>query len=682
MPVDTFARALASRANLASVSSLKTMASAIESSVPSDTNYLRTAGFATAGDFGGALYRRVGVDPGHAGKFQSADGGWWEIAEPIVTPQMFGASTAGDATTAMQAWLDYCYNSGSIRAQAYLPPNCTFTVSDPNSDGYCLLLADGVNFFGGSAFTSVIRTTTAGKVILRRYRTGAARQGFLRDFCLDGMSVAKGCLELFGSAYDAAGGTVRCQNALRPVVIDAVQNFTMRGCVATNAGEWAYTILNGAGTVELDNCYARYARYGHVLIDNDPSYEGYQLGPAGGSNVLAHAAPTAISVRGGVYEDENSSFSGQVKASVRISTGARVLVYGNATLAIPATGSECHIDDGRWSLGAAYASGTSFTIASADVTAYFPVGRRVLCMDAAANHYSMPYGTAEYLSGTTFRVNGNQTAAFAPGMPVRLVRLNGAAISASVSSSSFSGGNTTVTISTAVVPTDMISAQLGLAYGIVSSASFSAGNTTINLTMDSGWTVPTGLFNVEIGRSDDGAGAFWYPTVSGTHVRDITLGTSGSATFTNSAVRIGSDQPIYDGVTLSGLYGDWFEISRNASIIKPNGSLAGGKLRVRHVGGIFSGFARISYIPNQQANSGVFELPGHATAMVYSSAGAAFRYVDTTGVWRIIPLLASGSGAPTFSASHVGQQYIDTTNSKMYVAKSTGTGASDWMLLN
>lgn len=39
--------------------------------------YLRTAGYYTPGDNGGALYKRVASEPQHAGKVQSEDGAWW-----------------------------------------------------------------------------------------------------------------------------------------------------------------------------------------------------------------------------------------------------------------------------------------------------------------------------------------------------------------------------------------------------------------------------------------------------------------------------------------------------------------------------------------------------------------------------------------------------------------------------
>lgn len=76
--------------------------------VPSG-DFLRTSGFASAGDGGGALYRRVDVDPGHGGVLQTADSAFWDLAELRATPQMFGA--IGDGVTddgpKLQAYFDY-----------------------------------------------------------------------------------------------------------------------------------------------------------------------------------------------------------------------------------------------------------------------------------------------------------------------------------------------------------------------------------------------------------------------------------------------------------------------------------------------------------------------------------------------------------------------------------------------
>ena len=69
-------------------------------------------GYFSAGDGGGALYKRAVSEPTHAGKLQSADGAWWELAEVNPTPQMFGVvnddADAIDQTVALQAWLDAC----------------------------------------------------------------------------------------------------------------------------------------------------------------------------------------------------------------------------------------------------------------------------------------------------------------------------------------------------------------------------------------------------------------------------------------------------------------------------------------------------------------------------------------------------------------------------------------------
>ncbi|UXT40913.1 hypothetical protein FY137_06785 [Agrobacterium tumefaciens] len=52
--------------------------SAVE--VSSGIDLLRVNGYSAAGDGGGGSYVRVNVEPSHSGKFQTADGAWWEIS--------------------------------------------------------------------------------------------------------------------------------------------------------------------------------------------------------------------------------------------------------------------------------------------------------------------------------------------------------------------------------------------------------------------------------------------------------------------------------------------------------------------------------------------------------------------------------------------------------------------------
>lgn len=67
------------------------------------------AGYARAGDRGQALYARVADEPSHAGKFRSADGAWWELAENRLNPFMFGARArkGTDDSPAIQAMFDF-----------------------------------------------------------------------------------------------------------------------------------------------------------------------------------------------------------------------------------------------------------------------------------------------------------------------------------------------------------------------------------------------------------------------------------------------------------------------------------------------------------------------------------------------------------------------------------------------
>jgi hypothetical protein len=46
---------------------------------------------------------------------------------------------------------------------------------------------------------------------------------------------------------------------------------------------------------------------------------------------------------------------------------------------------------------------------------------------------------------------------------------------------------------------------------------------------------------------------------------------------------------------------------------------------------------------------------------------------------NLVPL--SGTTAPSSSATYLGQLYLNTTKSMLYLAKSVGTGATDWSLV-
>lgn len=139
-------------------------AQAMAANIPASVQYVRTAGYATVGDGGAALYKKLGAapSPSKAWHFQSTDGAWWQLAETTVTPFMFGAKGdyAADETTHLQAFLDYLQlpapASEGPAATGYCPAGKTFKTSAALSISTPIILDFGsfIYYTGttGSAF--------------------------------------------------------------------------------------------------------------------------------------------------------------------------------------------------------------------------------------------------------------------------------------------------------------------------------------------------------------------------------------------------------------------------------------------------------------------------------------------------------------------------------------------------
>lgn len=74
----------------------ETKAVAEASTPPAVQNFLRTAGYYAAGDGGGALYRRVASQPGHALWLQTADLAYWELVPEKGEVNVLQAGARGD----------------------------------------------------------------------------------------------------------------------------------------------------------------------------------------------------------------------------------------------------------------------------------------------------------------------------------------------------------------------------------------------------------------------------------------------------------------------------------------------------------------------------------------------------------------------------------------------------------
>ncbi|MER8880711.1 glycosyl hydrolase family 28-related protein [Mesorhizobium sp. M0684] len=77
--------------------------------VPQEYSSLRVDGYLSPGDGGGALYKKASTEPAHHGKFQTANGIWWELAGDNINVKMFGAQGDGisDDSLAIQSAINF-----------------------------------------------------------------------------------------------------------------------------------------------------------------------------------------------------------------------------------------------------------------------------------------------------------------------------------------------------------------------------------------------------------------------------------------------------------------------------------------------------------------------------------------------------------------------------------------------
>lgn len=104
-----------------------TVADVQAATVSASADFVQVAGYSATGDGGGALYRRVGVEPTHEGKIQSADGAWWENSETVITPQMF-AAVADGVTVVTDNIINLFSAASTLDRKVYFPAG-TYLIS-------------------------------------------------------------------------------------------------------------------------------------------------------------------------------------------------------------------------------------------------------------------------------------------------------------------------------------------------------------------------------------------------------------------------------------------------------------------------------------------------------------------------------------------------------------------------
>lgn len=107
-----------------------TQVDAVAAVIPVNFDFLFTEGYTTIDDNGAGVYKRVAAAPAHAGKFQSADGAWWELHHnQVITPEHFAAigDNATDCTAAFKNLAAYVVATGAQQVR-FRGGNVTYRV--------------------------------------------------------------------------------------------------------------------------------------------------------------------------------------------------------------------------------------------------------------------------------------------------------------------------------------------------------------------------------------------------------------------------------------------------------------------------------------------------------------------------------------------------------------------------
>lgn len=222
-----------------------TLAEVPGASVGPDVEILATLGHATVGDGGAALFRRVALEPAHAGKTSTSDGSWWEMmSDPTgLRPQQFGArgDDVTDDTAALQQCLDTAF---ALDADVFIPAG-TYLVTGLTLPGLPADRAKAQTIRGQGTGEALVLTNDGGTVI--RSVTDAP---VLEDI-LDTDPSSNGSVLIEGIRFDGTSDTA-------PVI--RLQSFfglsRMRNCVIRQRGSGNGVDIAWCALVEIEHCFA------------------------------------------------------------------------------------------------------------------------------------------------------------------------------------------------------------------------------------------------------------------------------------------------------------------------------------------------------------------------------------------------------------------------------------------
>lgn len=231
-----------------------TVSNAIGLSIPATQSFLALSGYTTVGDGGNGLYKRQVSMPTHQGRFQSADGAWWELISQDVTPEMFNCK--GDAVTDDRANFQNCIDFVNLRGggNILLTPNKIYRILLSGSTS--LNNKSGVNiYFRGSTISMEQNGGTYG------FRMNSNTRLIGPGSLLSPVSAAVGGSQSIYHSTISFGEPNGAEGSVgSPSALTTISNIVIDGLTITNArntGSAEGSIVQGNGGVHditIQNC--------------------------------------------------------------------------------------------------------------------------------------------------------------------------------------------------------------------------------------------------------------------------------------------------------------------------------------------------------------------------------------------------------------------------------------------
>lgn len=321
---------------------LPSRAEGLVTEIPDENLFVMVFGYATAGDGGEALYIKVDSEPSHPGKFQSADGAWWELNVFALRPEMFGVIEDGvtDATPIIQLATECSV------AQGFLPillTAKTYNIGINTTSPYVTQCVStnkfGVVIFGptqiiGCGEASVLKRTDTGTAYITAIIAEGEGGGY-KNLKIDGGAPSGGV----GATYDNGMGiSVECSHSslenINPVIEDVWVVDT--AAYGIGVGQWgnifggslAHIDINGTGSDGIDiKMRNSPVQYNKGLVLNDITVRNFgktstDVGPQAGIGIKGWTLASNIYISNPGAKS-NAGVHMQAGAPADISAGAQ-----------------------------------------------------------------------------------------------------------------------------------------------------------------------------------------------------------------------------------------------------------------------------------------------------------------------------------------------------------------------